>query len=141
MLFDNQGGAKRNHEEDTERSADCGDDGNGHKGRGGCDPLFCPEKDGGQGEDGSCCDRFSCRTDCLHHVILQDGVLAQDDADDTHGNDRRRNGGGNGHSDPQPQVGVCGTEDNRHQHADDHGGDGHFRRILICRNEGLERLI
>ena len=117
MLLNDEGLAQRNHECNTEQTADQSNQRDGYHARGIDDAFLCPQEECGQGEDGTGSNGLTGRTDGLNQVVFQNGVLAQDHTDNTHRDDRRGNGSGNGHTDAQTEVCVGRTENDSQQDA------------------------
>ena len=112
--------AQRDHEQNTQDAAAQGDDRDLQKARLLALALSRPQEQRGKGEDCARSQRLACGTDRLDDVALQNGVAAHQDADNAHGDNRRRNGGRHGEADAQAQLRVCRTENNCQEHTDDH---------------------
>ncbi len=91
-----------------------------------------PEKERRDREDRSGGERRGGRSDRLRDVGFQDRAAAAERAEDRHRHDGRRNRGGDGQPDPQPQVRVGGAEDEPEQDARDDGAKGEFVRRQVA---------
>ena len=100
--------------------------------------FFCPQEQGRERKDCSGCNGFTGRTDRLDKVVFQNGVSAKDDADDSHGNNRRRNRGGDRHTDTQTQICIRRTENDGEQNTNQERGYRELRYDTVGRDIRLE---
>ena len=103
--------------------------------------LRRPHKQGRHRENRARGHGLTGRADGLDHVVLQNGVPLEDEADGAHREHRRRDGGGDRHADAQTEVGVGAAEHDGQQRAEYHGEHGEFRHNLVRRDIGLEFLL
>lgn len=105
---------------------DGGDDGGdghaGHRVIGGADEAHHP---GGHGGEEEAEDHHDQSTQQIHGECGQQS--------DGHGDDRRRDGRGDGHTNLQTQVGICCTKDDGQQNADEDGRHRKFRDHTVSR--------
>ena len=141
MLLYNQRLTQRNHEQYAQAAANRSDNRNLRQRRRACTPLGSPEEQGRHGEDSACRYRLTGRTDGLNHIVLKNRILFQDDTDDTHGNNCRRNRRGNSHTNSQSQVSVCAAEQNSQQNTENDRGRRKLRKRLLSRNVRLKIVI
>ena len=113
---------QRDGEEHAEHAAEAGDD---------RDPLVVErlpgpqQNQGRQREDAAGGDGFARTGAGLHDVVFED-VVAFEEPQDAHGDDRRGDRGRHRHAGKQAQVGVGRGQDRRQQHAQDHALDCDF---------------
>ena len=133
VLLHNQRLAQRNHKQHAQHASAQRNQRNLNQGRRALSPLTHPHKQGRQGKDGSCCHRFTGRTNGLHHVVFQNGIPSEDYPDNTHGDNCRRYGCGHGHTDAKAQISIGSTKENSQKDTQDHRNRGYFRNHLVRR--------
>ncbi len=90
----------------------------------------------GNGEDGARGDRLSDGADGPRDVLLEDGASEQ--TQHGHADDRRRIGGGDGHSGAQAQIGVGRAEDHGHDQSEQNRAQRELAHLHAFRNVGTE---
>ena len=138
VLLDDQSAAQGDHHQNAQHTAAQGDETDLHQGGYVAKTILCPHEQGRQSEDGAGGHGLTGGTDGLDHVVLQNGVAAQDLADHSHGDDRGGDGGRHRHTHAQAKVRVCSAEDNGQNSAQDDGDHRELRHDLVCRNIRLE---
>ena len=138
VLLDDQSAAQGDHHQNAQHTAAQSDETDLHQGGYVAKTILCPHEQGGQSEDGTGGHGLTGRTDGLDHVVLQNGVTAQDLADHSHGDDRGGDRGRHRHTHTQAKVRVCSAEDNGQNSAQDDGDHRELRHDLVCRNIRLE---
>ena len=138
VFLDDHGAAQGDHHEHAQNTAAQGDQTDFHQRGHAAKALVGPHEQGRQGENGAGGHRFTGGADGLDHVVFQNGVAPQDLADDAHGDDRRRNGGGHRHAHPETQIGVGPAEDNGQNGAQNNGHRRKFGHDLVRRDIGAK---
>ena len=141
VLLHDQRRAQRDHHQHAQHAAAQGDQADLHDGGHVAKSLRRPHKQGRHRENRARGHGLTGRADGLDHVVLQNGVPLEDEADGAHREHRRRDGGGDRHADAQTEVGIGAAEHDGQQRAEYHGEHGEFRHNLVRRDIGLEFLL
>ena len=124
MLLYDQCVAERDHEQNAQRTAEHGDDGDRRDGRIGHRAFLRPHEQSRHREDRAGCKRLAGRTDRLNHVILKNIVSSKQSAADSHRNNRRGNRRGDRQSDAESEISVRRAEHNREDDTEDDRSSG-----------------
>ena len=85
------------------------------------------------GEDGGSHQRFAHRCRGARDILLENGPVKMRQPEQSNGNHRRRNGGGDGLPCFHAEISVSRAENQSEQKADRHGLDGHLGRRFFGR--------
>ena len=138
MLVYNQCLTKRDHEKYTQDSSAQCDQCDRKDTRSITFSLYCPHENSRQSKDCSSCQGLTCRTDGLYHVVLQNGILFQDDADHSHGDYSCRDRCRYGHTYTQSQIRICCSKENCQKASQHCSRHRKFRHHFVCRNIRFE---
>ena len=134
VLFDDELAAQRNHEEDAEPAAQQRQRKNSPEGEFG---AKAQEDQCGDGEHDSGGERFTCRAGGLHDVVFKNRG-APEGPQDADGQNRYRNGSGNGETCAQTHVNGDGAEQQTEQRAKDDGAKRELLDVFVVRHERPE---